>query len=187
MHIRHAPHDAVCAVDREQAVCDLFGLRAERILAIEDIQRNNDADKDIEHHGNRSHHACHQFNKLRQCDILHPVDELLRKLVVDLQEVALDHRIILQQRRHPAGDLVEISVHGFQQRKNAHDQLRQHHPQQNADHCNADQQRQDAAQSLGDARSVFQALRQPRLDPLIQRIEHRHEKIGHHKAVNERA
>ena len=187
VHIGHAPHNAVRPANREQAVRDLFGLRTKGVLAVQDIERNDNADQDIEQHGNRGYHTGHQLNKLRQCNILHPVHDLLRELVIDLHKVALDHRVILKQRRHPAGYLVQIGVHGFQQGKNAHNQLRQHHPEQDADHRNANQQRQDAAQPFGNARAVFQSLREPRLDTLIQRVKHRRKQIGHHKAVNERA
>ena len=187
MDISDTSHNAVGAVDGKQAVCHFFRLRAERVLAVEDIERDDDADQDIEQHGNRGHDACHQFDQLRQSNILHPVDDLLGKLAVDLQEVAFDHRIVLQKRRHPAGDLIEVIVHGFEQGKDADDQLRQYHPQQDADDRNTDRQGKDAAKTFGNPRAVFQSLRQAGLNAFVQSVEDGHQQVGHDKPIDKRA
>ena len=185
--MRHTRHDGIRLFNPEKAVRHLFRLCTEGVLAVENVQRDNDTDQQIHQHVYGRNNAAHHVAKLRQQVILRPVHYLCGELIVQAHEAVLNFRVVVQQRRHPAGYLVHIQVHRVYQRGDTRDQLRQHHPQQHAYNRQTEGQRQRAAQAFGKPCAVFEFTRHRRLQIAVQHVEHRHKQVRHHKAVNERA
>ena len=155
--MRHTRHDGIRLFNREKAVRHLFRLCTEGVLAVENVQRDNDTDQQIHQHVYGRNNAAHHVAELRQQVVLRPVHYLCGELIVQAHEAVLNFRVVVQQRRHPAGYLVHIQVHRVYQRGDTRDQLRQHHPQQHAYNRQTEGQRQ-RAQAVG-SRVPFLNLR----------------------------